>query len=77
MIEGNEILKTYTNNCLTSTGKYNEENDIELWNDGTVSSQIILVPGSMIIVHNNQPHKCAIISHRQENVKKLVCKIKI
>lgn len=77
MIEGHEMFKIYTNNCLTSTGEYSEEKDVEFLNGGTVSSQIILVPGSMIIVHNNQPHKGAIIDHRQEKVKKLVCKIRV
>lgn len=77
MIEGHELFKTYTNNCLTSLGDYNEANDVELWKDGIVASESIIVPGSIIIVNNNLPHKGAIIFNKKEKVKKVVCKLEV
>ena len=77
MIKGNELFKTYTNECLTSSGEYNEEKDVEFWNDGIISSQSILVPGSIIIVSNNTPHKGAILFYKEEMVKKVVCKLEV
>lgn len=77
MIEGCEEFKTYTNNCLTSTGYYNEEKDAEFWQGGVVASHSVLVPGSIIAVYNNQPHKGAIVHGQPENVKKIVCKIEV
>lgn len=75
IIEGHELFKLYTNNCLTSLGEYNEEKDVELWKDGIVSSQSILVPESIIVVRQCQPHKGAIRMRMPEKVKKIVCKL--
>ena len=77
MIEGREEFKTYTTNCLTSKGIYNSEKDTEYWQGGIVASQSVLVPGSLVVVYNNQPHKGAIIHKQVEKVKKLVCKIEV
>ena len=77
MIEGHEEFKTYSTSCLTSRSEYNEQKDAEFWNGGIVSSQSILIPGSLIVVMNNQPHKGAIIFGQAEHVKKLVCKIEV
>ena len=77
MIEGCEEFKMYGTSCLTSSGDNNSEKDAEFWQDGIVSNQSILVPGSLIVVMNNQPHKGAIVHRRTERVKKLVCKIEV
>lgn len=77
IIEGHEEFKTFTTNCLTSTGEYNAEKDAEFWRDGVVASHSVLVPGSLIVVYNGQPHKGAIIHGKIEKVKKLVCKIEV
>ena len=77
MIEGHEEFKTYTTNCLTSTGEYNVEKDAEFWQGGVVASHSVLMPGSLIVVYSNQPHKGAIIHKEAEKIKKLVCKIEV
>ena len=77
IIEGQEVFKIYGTSCLTSQGEYNPETDVEFWYAGIVSSQCILVPGSLIVVMNNQPHKGAIQFRRPVKIKKLVCKIEI
>ncbi len=77
VIEGHEEFKTYLNRGLTSTGEYNSGKDVELWQGGIVASHSVLVPGSLIVVYNNQPHKGAIIHKESEMVKKLVCKIEV
>ncbi|MBR5419943.1 MAG: YhcH/YjgK/YiaL family protein [Lachnospiraceae bacterium] len=75
MIEGHEEFRIYTTNCLTSAGTYNEEKDAEFWKGGVVASHSLLIPGSLIVVYNGQPHKGAIMNNKAEKVKKLVCKI--
>lgn len=77
MLSGQELLKTYHSNCLTGAGKYNEEKDIEFWHGGLETTQNVLVPGSIIVIYNGQPHKGAIQLGKAETVRKLVCKIKI
>ena len=70
-------MKIYATHCLTSTGIYDSEKDAEYWKNGAVVSHNVLVPGSLIIIHNNQPHKGAIIHKETEKVRKLVCKIEV
>lgn len=77
MIEGSEILKTYSPDCLTSTGRYDEEHDCEFWQDGIVTTESVLVPGSVIVIMNGQPHKGALKRTGAEHVKKVVCKIEV
>ena len=77
MIEGQEEFKTYLTDCLTSAGIYNSDKDVELWQNGVVATHSILVPGSLIVIYNNQPHKGAIIHKTVERVKKLVYKIEV
>ena len=77
VLEGHEELKIYATHCLTSTGIYDSEKDAEYWKNGAVVSHNVLVPGSLIIIHNNQPHKGAIIHKETEKVRKLVCKIEV
>lgn len=77
MIEGCEGFKIYSSGCLTAAGEYDTEKDAELWNNGIISSQSILVPGSLIVVMDNQPHKGAIVYGKPEKVRKLVCKISV
>lgn len=77
MIEGHEEFKTYTTNCMTSTGEYNAEKDAEFWQGGVVASHSVLVPGSFIVVYNGQPHKGTMVHGKSEKVKKLVCKIEV
>jgi 3-deoxy-D-manno-octulosonate 8-phosphate phosphatase (KDO 8-P phosphatase) len=77
IIEGYEEFKTYSTKCLTSFDKYNVEKDTELWQGGIVSSHSILVPGSLIVVYNGQPHKGAIMHGMSVKVKKLICKIPV
>ncbi len=77
MVQGKEAFKTYTNMCLTCAENYNEEKDADYWMDGQVASQSVLIPGSLIVVLNGQPHKGAICYLRPERVKKVVYKIKV
>ena len=77
MMQGSEVFKTYSTNCLSGEGHYNEEKDIDYWYDGIVECESLLVPGSLIIIYNGQPHKGAITSKKQTKVKKLVCKIDV
>lgn len=77
IIEGHEEFKTYVSSSLTNKGYYNQMDDVELWQDGLVSSLSILFPGSFIVVYNGQPHKGGIIHKKVELIKKLVCKIEI
>lgn len=77
MIEGHEEFKTYMTTGLTSAGKHNFEKDVEYWKDGIVASHIVLIPGSLLVVYNGQPHKGAIQNGKPEKVKKLVCKIEV
>ncbi len=77
IIAGHEEFLTYQPHGLTSMAKYNSNNDVEYWRDGFVSSRSILVPGSLIVIMNNQPHKGAIIHKKTEIVKKIVCKISL
>ena len=77
MIEGHEEFDIFLAGCLTGTGEYSVCKDVEQWQSGIIVSRTILVPGSIVVVYNNQPHKGAIISRQPENVKKLVCKIEV
>lgn len=77
IIEGNEEFNTYGTHCLTSTGEYNNKKDAEYWNDGIVATRSVLIPGSLIVVMSNQPHKGAILHKQSEKVRKLVCKIEV
>lgn len=75
MIAGTEVFKSYSTNCLTCSEPYDAVKDIEYWENGMVTTQTILVPGSLIVVMNGQPHKGAIQNSQPQKVKKLVCKI--
>ena len=75
MLEGNEELKLYASHGLTSAGVYHNEKDAEFWQSGVVVSHNVLMPGSLIVVYANQPHKDAIMHVKPEQVRKLVCKI--
>ena len=75
MINGTEVFKSYSTNCLAQSGIYDVSKDVELWNDGLVATQSVLIPGSVIVVLNGQPHKGAIALSVPQRVKKLVCKI--
>ena len=75
IISGREQLELFSNNCLTSTGRYELETDSEFWYGGVSISRTILTQGSLIVVMNNQPHKGAIRIEDSERVRKLVCKI--
>lgn len=77
MISGRERFSLYSERCLTSKGIYNEKDDVDLWNDGLVSTHSILVPGSIVVVMNNQPYKCSIAYEQQEHNKKLICRVRI
>lgn len=75
MIEGQEEFKIYMSSGLTSEGIYNLEKDVEYWKNGFLSVSNVLVPGSIIVVYNGQPHKGAIQHKKCGRVKKLVCKV--
>lgn len=76
IVEGRELFKMYSTSSLTSVGEYNRIIDCEFWNSGIETTESLLVPGSMIVVYNGQPHKGAImIGEKSETVKKVVCKI--
>jgi uncharacterized protein, YhcH/YjgK/YiaL family len=77
MLDGEEEFITYMTSGLTYTGKYDEINDVEYWSNGIISAHTILVPGSLIVVNNGQPHKGAIKIRKSCSVRKLICKIGI
>ena len=77
MIAGKEVFKTYSTLCLSSAGRYDIGKDVEIWNDGQVVSTNILIPGSLIVVMNGQPHKGAISYKEKTRIRKLVCKLSI
>lgn len=77
MVSGREQFKTYITNCLISTGEYDVEKDAEYWQGGIEASHTILLPGSLIVVYNVQPHKGAIQVDEPERVKKVVGKIEV
>ena len=77
MISGREYFQIYSTSCLSPVGEYNYEKDVELWKNGKEASCNVLLPGSLIIVYNNQPHKGAIQIEKPENIKKVVCKIDV
>ena len=77
LIEGHESFKMYETAGLTRASEYNEVSDAEFWNGGTVATNSILGPGSLIVVNAGQPHKGCIALNGPEKVKKLVCKIEV
>lgn len=77
MIEGREAFKTYSTACLAAAGAYDAQKDAEYWRGGVTETQSVLVPGSLIVVLNGQPHKGAICCGAVERVKKLVCKVQV
>lgn len=77
MIEGCEAFKMYMASGLTAMEEYNSERDVEYWQNGIILTHNVLVPGSIIVVYNGQPHKGAINVKSSNRVKKLVCKINI
>lgn len=77
MIEGCEEVKTYSNIGLAGKSDYSVDKDVEYWQDGIVSTQSVLCPGSIMVIYNNQPHKGAIVFGSPSKVKKLVCKIRL
>ncbi len=78
MVEGAERFKMYTTACLSSAGEYNKDKDCDFWKSGLEATESLLVPGSLIVVYNYQPHKGAIkIGEHSEIVKKVVCKIEL
>lgn len=76
MIQGSEKFKIYTTLCL-SAGRYDKIRDTEYWLNGQVATQSLLIPGSLIVIFNGQPHKGGVSSSKSEKVKKLVCKIEV
>ena len=77
MIQGRELFEVYSLNCLTGAGVYDADKDAEFWQGGQKETLSVLVPGSIIVVYNGQPHKGAIKYQTKEKVKKLVCKVEI
>ncbi len=77
VVEGSEELIVYSPESLLSTGVYDKANDSEFWQNGLSVSRSVLVPGSVMVINANQPHKGAIIHGQVEIVKKLVCKISV
>jgi len=77
MISGTERFITYSSKCLTNVGDYDEKKDVELWQNGIITTKSILLPGSLIVVYNGQPHKGAICNGNKCKVRKVVCKIRI
>ena len=77
MIQGSEVLKMYSANCLANKGCYDEDKDSDYWYDGELETESLLVPGSFIVIYNGQPHKGAIKYIEQSKVKKLICKIDV
>jgi beta-galactosidase beta subunit len=63
---------------LSYGGEYNKEIEGDFWKSGLEATESLLVPGSLIVVYNYQPHKGAIkIGEHSEIVKKVVCKIEL
>lgn len=77
MVSGCEFIKIYGTDCLTSIEKCNFETNTEYWQGGIEISHSILIPGSLIVVYNGQPHKGAICVGKSNYVKKVVCKIRV
>lgn len=77
VLKGTEILKTYVPESLLNRKSYNEEKDVDVWEYATEATQSYLIPGSLIIIRNGEPHKGAIANKTTGKVKKLVCKIEV
>ena len=77
IISGRELFNTYSTMCLSGGDIYDNVKDVEYWGDGKAVTQSLLIPGSLIVVYNGQPHKGAISVSKAEKVRKLVCKIDI
>ena len=77
MLSGQEYFKLYSEAYLTNSEEYNAEKDVEIWKGGIVKSNILMKPGSIVVVMNNQPHKGAIRVCDSEIVRKMVCKIDV
>lgn len=75
LLSGSEILKTFIPNSLVGNRNYNEEKDVEIWRYGTVMTSTIMLPRSLMVIYDGQPHMGAIINGKSEKVKKLVCKV--
>ena len=74
MLEGSEAFETFATHGLTG-GRYDSEKDAEYWQDGFAASRQILLPGSLIVVYQGQPHRGAMLQGHAQKVRKLVCKI--
>lgn len=78
IIEGTEYFRLYSTIGLNSSGVYDRVSDTDYWNDGLVTSHSLLVPSSLVVVYNGQPHKGGICSiSGNKHVKKLVCKVAV
>lgn len=77
MIEGHEEFRVYQTKGLIGGGKYNHEKDVEYWEKGNELSTTVLLPGSIVVVYNQQPHKGTIQFKNAEIVKKVVCKVEV
>ncbi len=76
MIDGCEKIALYVNKWAMDSGRYCDKSDVDIWENGTVQSECIMIPGSIVVIHNNQPHKGNIVVKDKCNVKKLVCKVR-
>lgn len=77
IIEGHEEFMIYSASCLSGSAGYDSVRDVELFEDGFITARNILIPGSLIVVYNGQPHQGAVIRNESETIKKLVCKIPV
>lgn len=77
ILEGSEILKTYKVGTLSGFQSYDAEKDFEIWKRGTEATLLILVPHSVIVIFNGEPHKGAVNNGTSQKVRKLVCKIPV
>lgn len=74
MIEGRERIKTYLASSVLFSETKENDSKTDCWKGGVVSTQIEMIPGSVLIINKGQPFKEAIAADGPMTVKKIVYK---
>ena len=77
IIEGSEMLETADTSNLILKNEYSDSDDIMFWYPINDMAKMILREGSVIVFYPNNAHMGCISFNGINNVKKLVCKLKI
>lgn len=77
IVSGTErILHAWTDD-LVPAGEYNDQKDVQFYQDATVTTSVLLNAGDYTVFHPRDGHKPGCMAGGKERVKKVVVKIRL